>query len=174
MEARPVNAFILTLLGGLFILLGTAIGVVFPPTYVYGYLTNPPAYYYPFLLTAVICGGGVLVSALLMYRQPTFHVAWGVIAIVLSVGSAVGAVTGYDALFGVVGLLLGIVGGALAAGFHTGPTPALSAFGPVRVCTGCGRYVPIVYPFCAYCGTPAVVTRPTPGPGAPPQGPPPL
>ncbi len=171
METRPVNAFILTLIGALFILMGTVLGVVFTPSYFVPF-TSTPAYYYPFLITAAICGAMVLVSAVLMYFHPSFHVAWGVLAIVFSVGSAVGAVTGYDALFGVVGLLLGVVGGAVAAGWRTEPVPNLAQFGPVRVCTGCGRYVPIMYPFCAYCGTPAAVTRPPQGPGAPPVGPP--
>ena len=169
MESRPVNAFILTLLGGLFILMGTLLGVVFAPTYTYAG-AYVPTYYYPFLLSSAISGVVVLLAAALMYVRPEMHVAWGVIALVLSVTSSIGAVTGYDAIFGVVGIVLGAVGGAMSIAWRTtsgfGPAPA----GVLRLCTGCGRYIPMMYPYCAYCGTPAPTVH---APGMPAAGPPP-
>lgn len=154
MESRPVTGFILTLLGGLFILLGTLMGVVYAPTTTYPY-SYIPDYYYPFLLTAGVCGALVVLVAALMYRIPDLHVTWGVIALVLSVASAVGLVTGYFALFGAIGVVFGLIGGALSLGWRSAVWATQPPMGLVRMCAGCGRYIPIAYPYCAFCGTPA-------------------
>ena len=154
MESRPITGFILTLLGGLFILLGTLMGIVYAPAPAppYAYV---PDYYYPFLLTSGVCGVLVLLAAALMYRLPDLHVTWGVIALVLSVAGAVGLVTGYFALFGAVGVVFGLIGGAMALGWKSAAWGTPPPMAPVRLCPGCGRYIPIAYPYCAFCGTPA-------------------
>lgn len=164
MNHRPVGGFILSLLGGIFSLLGTLIGFAFAPT-CGGPYCYVPSYFYPFLLTAGLAGGVVLLGAALLYRRPDLHVVWGVVILVMSATSAVGVITGYFALFGVAGVVLGIVGGSMAIAWGTGePT---SAVGGVRLCQGCGRFVPLAYPFCAFCGTPAPSLRP-PSATAPP------
>ncbi len=163
MESRPTTAIILTLVGGLFILLGAIVGFFYLPL---GYIM--PGFFAPFLGVAALGGAIVAVSAVLLYYQPGEHAAWGVISIVFSVVSGVGVVTGYFALFGVAGMVLGLVGGSLAVAWKTvswGPQPNVGA---VRMCTGCGRYIPVAYPYCAFCGTPAPMFRP-PGGAVPPQ-----
>jgi len=172
LESRPVNAFILSLLSGLFVLLGTLLGVAFAPTYNYPY-AYVPSYYYPFLLSSSVSGVVIVLAAVLMYTRPSLHVAWGVIVLVFSVASAIGSVTGYYALFGIVGLVLGVVGGAIGVGWRSTPWPAYSAMGAVRVCQGCGHYVALGYPYCAYCGTPAPTISPPAAPGGPPPSMPP-
>lgn len=154
MESRPIAGFILTMLGGLFILLGTLMGVVYAPTATYPY-SYMPDYYYPFLLTSGVCGVLILLAAALLYRLPDLHVTWGVIALVLSVASAVSLVTGYFALFGLIGVVFGLIGGALSLGWKSTTWGTPPPTGVLRMCTGCGRYIPIAYPYCAYCGTPA-------------------
>jgi hypothetical protein len=76
-------------------------------------------------------------------------------ALVLSVSGSVGTIAGLFAVFGIVGVVFGVVGGALAIAWGTpgitGPAPAAAA----RICTGCGRYIPTMFPYCAYCGTAA-------------------
>ena len=169
MESRPVAAFILTLLGGLFILLGTLMGLVFSPTTTSPYAVLPD-YYYPFLLTSAVCGVLILLAAGLLYREPDLHTTWGVIALVLSAAGAVGVVTGYFALFGVIGVVFGLIGGALALGWKSTAWGAPSPMGLVRLCSGCGRYIPVAYPYCAFCGTPAP-TVPAGGVPARPEAP---
>lgn len=168
MESRPTTAFILTLLGGLFLLLGTLIGLAFPPSPVYPYYTLP-SYFYPFLLTSAICGALVLIFAWLLFMRTEQHVAWGVAILVLSVTGTVGVVTGYFALFGAAGVVFGVIGGALAIGWRTTSWSSGQAMPGMRICSGCGRYIPIAYPYCAYCGTAAPTYHP-PSP-SPPRSP---
>lgn len=173
METRPINGFILSLLGGLLIILGTVVGIVLTPTYSGPYYTMP-GYFYPFLLTSAVCGILVLVAAAEMYLHPDYHVAWGVVSLVLSIGAAVGAITGYFSLFGVVGVVIGTVGGAVAIGWKSNTASPGMLGAAARMCPGCGRYVPAATPYCAFCGTPAPITRPPsawtaqPPPGTPP------
>lgn len=170
METRPLNAFILSLLGGLFILMGVLMAVVLSASNGYPYYLS--SYYAPFLATSSVCGVAVLLAAALMYLRPAMHVAWGVIALVLSVGSVIGAATGYYAIFGFIGITLGVLGGALSIAWRSVPGAGGVPAGAARMCTGCGRYVPMMFPYCAYCGTPAP-TFPAPGSGGRPPAPPP-
>ena len=175
MEDRVATPFILSLLGGLFVLAGTVMGFVYLPsvsTYPYGYIPN---YYVPFLVTSGICGILILFAAYMLYLRPPLHVAWGVIILVLSVASVFSVVTGFYALFGAIGVIFGLLGGAMAVALRSGglfgPTPP----GAVRLCPSCGRYVPMMFPYCTYCGTPAPTVRTgtaTMPPATPPGNPP--
>lgn len=171
MEERAATPFILSLLAGLFVLAGTVMGFVYMPSYVgypYSYVPN---YYVPFLVTSGICGILILLASYFLYLRPELHVAWGVMILVLSVASVFSVVTGFYALFGVIGVLFGVLGGAMAIAWRaTGMTPS-GPGGLVRLCFACGRYVPMSFPYCGYCGTPAPVLRP-PGSGMPPASPP--
>lgn len=168
MESRPTTGFILTLLGGLFILMGILVALAYPPLTSYPYYTIP-TYYYPLLITSAVCGLLVLAMAVLLYWRPEFHVAWGVIALVLSVASSVGIITGFFALFGAIGIVFGIIGGSLALAWRSaGWSPSMPA-NAVRMCSGCGRYIPLAYPYCAFCGTPAPMFQRS-GPSHEPPG----
>ncbi len=170
MENRPVGAFILSLLGGIFTLLGTLMALAYAPScngFSYCYI---PPYYWPFVITATVAGVVVLLGAAMLYRRPEYRVVWGIVILVLAATSAVGVITGYFALFGVVGLVLGIVGGALAVASKPGEPGYAGPSGGVRLCTGCGRFVPLAYPYCAFCGTAAPSFRPGTT-GAPPPRP---
>ncbi len=176
MEERVATPFILSLLSGLFIIAGTVMGFVYLPTYTtypYGYI---PTYYVPFLVTSGICGILILFAAYMLYLRPQLHVAWGVMILVLSVASVFSVVTGYYALFGAIGVIFGLLGGAMAIALRSGGFFAPSPASAVRLCPSCGRYVPAMFPYCTYCGAPAPTMRPgttaAPPPTAPPGSPP--
>ncbi len=171
MQNRPTTAFILSLLGGLFMVLGTVVATAFMPGATYYYT---PAYFYPFLLTSAICGILVLIVAGFLYKMPDLHVAWGIIVLVISVTGTVGVITGYFALFGAPGVVFGVIGGSLAIAWKPGGAYPTAPLGVVRVCPGCGRYTPVAYAFCVSCGTPApMIHPPAVAPSTPPPVPPP-
>ena len=174
MEERLSTPFVLSLLGGLFVLAGTIMGFVYLPSYgsyPYGYVAP---YNVPFLVTSGVAGILILLGAYFLYLRPELHVAWGVMILVLSVASTFAVVTGYYALFGSIGIIFGLIGGSMAVGWRAG---GLAPRGPglARVCYACGRYVPMGFPYCGYCGSPATAVRPPSAmppsmpPGAPPQ-----
>lgn len=171
MEDRVATPFILSLLSGLFVLAGTVMGFVYLPSYSsypYGYVPN---YFVPFLVTSGICGILILFGAYMLYLRPPLHVAWGVMILVLSVASVFSVVTGFYALFGSIGTIFGLLGGAMAIALRTGGLLPAAAPGFVRLCPACGRYVPLAFPYCSYCGSPAPTVAPT-RPGIPPSNPP--
>lgn len=169
MEEHTATPFILSLLGGLFIVAGTVMGFLYLSSYTYypstGYAT-------PFLVTAGICGFLILLATFLLYWRPALHVAWGVMILVLSVASMFGLTTGYYALFGGIGVVFGLIGGALTISPRIGRPPIHPA-GLMRMCHVCGRYIPMSTAFCIYCGA-AAPTFPPAGPasGSPPPSPP--
>jgi hypothetical protein len=108
-EARPVAAFVVSIVGGMFILLSgifelwiiSAIGtVVYPP--------GPFGFFALFAIVGI--AGGVLVIgfSVLLFSHPQHHVSLGVLILVFSLLSVL-SVWGF-----VIGLVLGIVGGILA------------------------------------------------------------
>lgn len=167
MQERPLTAFILSLLGSLFVIMGTIIGYLFYATNVY--YPYPGGLTLAFTWVALIIGVMMLLASMLLYLRPELHVAWGVIILVFSVGSftSVFATTAGFGL-GVLGMVLGIVGGALAIVWRPGVAmPGMAGGGvPYRVCLSCGRMAPLGFPHCPYCGAPAPVIGPTPA--APP------
>jgi hypothetical protein len=173
LEERVATPFILSLLSGLFVLAGTVMGFVYlPDTTIYPY-TYVPNYYVPFLVTSGICGILILFAAYMLYLKPGLHVAWGVMVLVLSVASVFSVVTGFYALFGAIGVIFGLLGGAMAIGLRAGGMFAPTMQNYMRMCPACGRYVPGSFPYCTYCGAPAPTVRPAvAGTGAPPSTPP--
>ncbi len=161
---RPVVSFILCLIGGLFIVVGGVFGLA--------YLSSAPYYSVPYyyggylFLSALglVSGGLVLLAGAMIYAAPPHHVAWGIVAIVFSV---ISIFTGPTSLGGgfLVGMVVGIVGGALGIAWKSGGELTLA---DVRTCLACGRHVLAEYPICPYCGSPA---RPAVSPTPPPNPP---
>ena len=127
---EPTVAFILSLIGGIFILLGggtmSMIG-----SYGYGMMNGYGGYggmmsgygYSPgfgmmrgysyfgmFGLVGVLFGIAVIASAMMLHRNPAEHSKWGLIILIFSILSIFGSAMGG---FG-IGLILGIIGGILA------------------------------------------------------------
>ncbi len=160
---RPVVPFILCLIGGLFVLAGGAYGLVYLGTVSY---YNGGAYLV-FDFLGIVSGGLVLLAAAMLYAAPPNHVAWGIVAIVFSV---ISIFSGPGNVFGgfFVGMVLGIVGGAMAIAWRSGGELSLM---DTRTCLTCGRHVLAAYPVCPHCGTPAPAAGATlaaKGPSSPP------
>ena len=165
MEERPLTAFILSLLGSVFVVVGTILGFAL-------YSVSPFASIGELMviLTSVSVALGILMlmMTLLLYLRPGLHVAWGVAILVFASASITSVFSGYGGLgFGVIGMVLGIVGGAMAIAWRSG----MGTFGmgvhagAYWVCTKCGRMAPFGYAFCPFCGAPApAVNPPSPGP----------
>ena len=159
MEQKPTTAFVLALIGGVFILLGgllvLAIGAFLA---VFGF-----GFSLVFGVVGMASGILVILGAVMMYVQPRQHVAWGIIVLVFSILSVLGAVAGF-----VVGLVLGIIGGALGIGWK--PEPAVPAYAPGYPAYG---PPPAYQPAFGYAPPPGATAPGMPAAPVPPAAPPP-
>lgn len=122
--ARPVTAFILSLIGGLIILLG---GILASISYIAGNTSFgwfggmmgnwhgimgtfglPYSYLIAFSIIGLISGIIVTIGAFMLNSRPMEHNAWGTIIIAFSVISFV-SMGGF-----IIGAILGLAGGAYA------------------------------------------------------------
>jgi len=163
---RPVSAFALSLASGILVVLGAFVLLLIS----FGFFTI-------FGLLGLAFGTIILFAAVLMYARPREHAIWGVIVLVFACVSIV-SIGGF-----IAGMILGIIGGALAIAWRPegpafssyvpgptyggyGGTPTMSPYGggspsgaygvpvtPWRMCMGCGRWVPWAYNVCPLCGT---------------------
>lgn len=103
--SKPTAAFVLSLIGGLFIVFaGIIIGIAgFALTILFGGFGALLG------LFGLVWGILVIVGAVMTYTRPEQHTIWGIIILVFSILSWVGAAAG---LF--IGFLLGLIGGILA------------------------------------------------------------
>lgn len=127
---KPAIAFILSLIGGIFILLGGGMMSMmgsFVGSYGYGMMSGNRwggmmGYGYPgvgygmmgglglFGVVSLIFGGIVIISAVRLNQKPQEHRVWGTLIIVFSVLSVFGGAMGGLG----IGLILGVIGGVLA------------------------------------------------------------
>ena len=143
---RPTAAFVLSLIAGIFIVLGggmrSMMGSFFGP-YGFGMMNGYSGYGmmgygYPgygygigygltsgwdfelFGVLGLIFGVIVIVSAIMLNSRPQEHSTWGVLIVIFSALSIFGGAMGGLG----VGLILGLVGGVLAITWKTTKTPA--------------------------------------------------
>ncbi len=153
-ESYPNNAYILSLIGGIFILLaGLLIGLVGAAvTFMFAFIGGALG------LFGIIWGIIIIVGAINLRAHPDQHVTWGVVILVFSLISWVGAFGGFF-----IGFLLSLVGGILGIVWSPprtqAPTPAYvpppSAQAPsaaARFCPNCGASVNADTKFCPHCG----------------------
>lgn len=127
---KPTTAFVLSLVGGLFMLLGGAIMSMFGyfgyggfRGYGYGMMRGYGGwgimrpgfgpYGFGFGLFGVlglVFGAIVIIGAIMLNSKPAEHATWGLVIVVFSVLSVFGGAMG---AFG-IGLVLGLIGGILA------------------------------------------------------------
>jgi ribosomal protein S27AE len=141
---KPTGAFILSLIGGIFILLwGLLLADVGSRFGVFGSaLTALGA------LEALL-GLLVMIFGILLYVMPTHHTAFGVLVLVFSIASLIGL----GGLF--LGFILGLIGGILGIVHKPYPVQTQTVVyvqQPQRMCTKCGRAVAMDVKFCPYCG----------------------
>jgi Family of unknown function (DUF6114) len=148
----PTAGAILSLVGGIFILLGglliAAIGAVF--SFILGGLTG-------LFFVGLLLGILIIVLSVLMFVAPRLKVAWGALVIVLAIVSIPFAALGGF----VLGFILCLVGGILAI-VHKAPAPMMGApmmpppgapmGAPPAVCPACGGPVDPARRVCTRCG----------------------
>ena len=106
MAKKPLAAFVLSLIGGIIVLLvgiiisiaTTLVTIIIGLGGTGGILGLP----------GVVCGVLMILGAVMLYTRPKQHVIWGAIVIVFSILSWWGAAGG---IF--IGLILGFIGGIL-------------------------------------------------------------
>jgi len=124
-EEKPTISFVLSLLAGIFILLGALVwfwivNVGFGMMQsmmgsMMGLVPSQPVPAFsvwaltPFWAVGLVSGIIVTFSAVMHYSRPKESTIWGVLILVFSIVSIVGAMGGFLA-----GLILGIIGGAFA------------------------------------------------------------
>jgi len=122
---RPTAAFLLSLVGGIFILLGGGVMSMFGPFGLGGMMggyRGMMGYRYSgygmmgglgfgmFGILGLIFGVIVIISAFMLNSKPHEHSTWGTLIVIFSVLSIFGSAMGG---FG-IGLILGLIGGILA------------------------------------------------------------
>ncbi len=168
MGDKPTAAFVLSLIGGIFVILGGALiafaGSVISGTF--GYLANGGSVGTTvtiFGVVGMLMGLIMIVGGVMMYSKPTSAKMWGVIVLVLSILSWVFAIGGY-----VIGFILGLIGGILAIVFKPAIAPtamppsgmgsmSASTMGSMgsmggTTCRSCGASVPAGATKCPSCG----------------------
>ena len=137
MNEKPTVAFAVSLIGGIFVILGgllwAALGTLIAFFTGYGFLL------YGFLGVGFI----IVICALLMNTFPSTAKLWGIILVFLGLFSLIGIVTA-------LGGLLTIIGGAIAISWKPMPDYYYSTIPPqtsdnILYCTRCGsrlRYIP--------------------------------
>jgi hypothetical protein len=121
---KPTAAFALSLISGILILInGAILGILAsfltnfvprwipmgePRTEAMPGLLLASRFLYAFMIPGIIMGIIVIVAAVMVYQNPTQKTLWGIVILVLSILSIfIGG--GF-----IIGLILGIIGGALA------------------------------------------------------------
>jgi len=151
-ESYPNAAFILSLIGGIFIILIGLIVMLIGAavTFMIGGLGGI------FGLLGVVWGAIIIYSAVQLKLSPSQHSTWGVLIIVFSLVSWIGAFGGL-----VIGFLLALIGGILALAWSpanmstpTGYAPPSSTPQPstARCCPQSDRSKPVDIKYCPYCG----------------------
>ena len=163
---KPVAAFVLSLIGGVFILLAGASELY--TGYLGATLVLPSGLDIWIALLGLIgvaLGVLAITFSVLLFQAPEHHVLYGALIVIVAALSVL-SYWGF-----IVGLVLGIVGGALAIGWTPyrvpvggygfsppGPSPypiypgSGLGSGAHRVCLRCGMVVAPDVKFCPHCG----------------------
>lgn len=150
---RPVGAFVLSLVAAVLYLIAALILLMlflaisslsspFPP--------DAASPFYFLTLVAFLCGITLLSLAVGLYVKPHKHKAFGILIIVFSL---VGLVSSGGFL---IGLLLGIIGGAWAIRWKPAMMPqypsSVAFPSSTTICANCGYANPTDFEFCGRCG----------------------
>ena len=156
-ESYPSAAFALSLISGIFVLLGGLIVAVIGAVFTF----------FAFGIGAIIGIFGIvwgiiiIICANNLRTHPEQHVTWGVVILVFSLVSWVGAVGGL-----LIGFLLGLIGAILAISWQPpqttaaptyappSPPPSMTTMQSTRYCPNCGAPVQPNAAFCSNCGKP--------------------
>ncbi len=157
-EEKPTTAFILSLIAGVLIVLGGAMGSIFMGIMGgmyggwrgmmggYGMMGGPGwGFGMGFGVLGLIMGIVVIFGAIMLVSRPQEHKTWGIVILVFSILSVIGGMGGFG-----IGMFLGIIGGALAISWT--PSTAISPQQPTRYCVHCGQAIVADTLYCPQCG----------------------
>jgi len=129
---KPVAAFVLSLLSGIFIILGGSVWCLWLDGHwdmgwmegmMYGWEEHMHSWgiegaaSYTMGILGIVFGVIVILWAVMLYTNPRQHELWGVLIIALSVISVLSCMGGMG-----IGLVLGVIGGILAILWRPGKT----------------------------------------------------
>ncbi len=135
-DARPTIAFVLSMVGGLLILVVALLVALFGAVATFMMFGLGGI----FGLWGVLCGIVIMYGGSMMNSHPEQHSTWGSIVLIFAILSW-GSLGGFG-----VGFLLALIGGILGIVWSP-PAPAGS-----RYCPSCGRPVDANARFCPSCG----------------------
>jgi zinc ribbon protein len=152
---KPTAAFVLSLIGGIFLLLGGVLAAV-GFSFVFGGLGALVG------IVGVIFGFIVILGAVMLYQKPQSHTMWGVVILILSI-------IAFPSLWGFgIGSLLAFIGAILALVYKPtmgpsgmpsqpmGSMPMGSMGAPMgqmgTTCKNCGANIPAGATRCPSCG----------------------
>jgi hypothetical protein len=160
MASKPTTGFALSLVGGIFVLLGAAsvmlLGALFSFLPIVGKGISLVGDF------GLVCGLVMILGSVMMYWKPSQHAIWGIIVLVFSVLSWVGTFGGF-----IVGFILGLVGGVLGISWkpsgvpvnmtvrNVTPSSSQQAVQGGSFCSSCGSPIPSGARTCSACGAPA-------------------
>ena len=119
MAEKPTAAFVLSLIGGIFVILGALLWVSIGS--VLAFLSLDIGLNATMMgVVGLIFGLIMIVGGVMMYVRPPQHVMWGAIVLILAIVSIPFSFAGL-----LIGFILGLVGGILGLVFK--PAPAMPA-----------------------------------------------
>ena len=110
-----------------------------------------PALTLPFGIAGLFFGAVVIYASKMLNSKPSRHVIWGILIIVFSLLSVIGAWGGFG-----IGLALGVIGGVLAVSWQAVPKTVIvqesEPSADSKFCIHCGWQVPYDAKYCSICG----------------------
>jgi hypothetical protein len=104
MEEKPTAAFVLSLIGGIFILLG-GIWLAIVGAIIAIFTAGAGAILGIFAISGII----IIIGSAMMYNQATSAKTWGIIILILGIISLIGIVTAVGGILSIIGGILAIV-----------------------------------------------------------------
>lgn len=118
MEEKPTAAFVLSLIGGIFVLLGgiwwAIVGAIIAI-----FTAGAGAILGIFAIFGII----IIIGSVMMYNQATSAKTWGIIILILGIISLIGIVTAFGGLLSIIGGILAIVWKPSAPAISPPPPP---------------------------------------------------
>ncbi len=137
---KPETPFVMSLIGGIFILVDGALGFMFSVRYERWpmWIWDFPGDEYVLGPIGILMGILIILSATLAYKQVKKISIWAAVIIVASLVSFFTILGGY-----VVGFVFGLIGGVLFLVWEPSEK---------KTCMRCGRIIRLDSIFCPYCG----------------------
>lgn len=137
----PTTAAILSLIGGVFILLAGAVLAVIG-SFLAFFIGGSALFFYIGLFVGIL----TIVFAVMLFVKPEMKTIWGILIIVMSIVSLPTALGGF-----IIGFILALIGGILALTYKA-PVMAPMGMPGTMTCPACGGAVNPQTRTCMACG----------------------